>query len=185
MNAGEAGNGAFSRVHSDEDAVPLSQPPGIAANGDVMSPARSFLCLSLAIFLGACQTGPTPEKPVTALADELYFQRYIKPIFATRCVSCHQGVNAPAGLSLVQRSGLYAPKKRDRAYVVPGDPSASLLLTSIESGGSHPRTTPMVRGAMSEWELGALYEWIEDGAAWPQNPAGFIQPTLLIHRTAR
>jgi|JI6StandDraft_1071083.scaffolds.fasta_scaffold02472_6 hypothetical protein len=168
-----------------EDAGWLSQRSGIAANSGVMSPARSFLCLSLAAFFGSCHSGPTPEKPVTALADEVYFQRYVKPIFATRCVSCHQGVNAPAGLSLVQRSGLYAPRKRDRAYVVPGDPSASLLLTSIEPGGSHPRTTPMVRGAMSEWELGALHEWIEDGAAWPDNPAGFIQPALLRHRTAR
>jgi len=148
-----------------------------------MSSVRLLFYLSCIAVLGGCESGPTPEKPVTALADDVYFQRFIKPIFATRCVSCHQGINAPAGLSLVQRSGLYAPRKRDRAYVVPGDPSASLLLTSIEPGGSHPRTTPLVSGALSEWELGALYEWIEDGAVWPDNPAGFIQPSVLKHRT--
>ena len=149
----------------------------------MMLPARTLFCLPLLALLGACKSGPTPEKPKVAIADTKYFVTYIKPLFAMRCVSCHEGDNAPAGLSLVQRSGLYAPRKRNKAYVVPGDPSASLLLTAIEPGGSHPRTTPLVAGGLSEWELGALHEWIEDGAHWPDNPEGFIRPLSLIHRT--
>lgn len=35
---------------------------------------------------------------------------------------------------------------------------------------------PRVRGTLTDWELGALHEWIEDGAFWPDNPDGFIQP---------
>ncbi|MES2594137.1 MAG: c-type cytochrome domain-containing protein [Verrucomicrobiota bacterium] len=147
------------------------------------SPVRSLFCLSLLATLGACKSGPTPEKLKVAIADTDYFVRYIKPIFAMRCVSCHEGVYPPAGLSLVQRSGLYAPRKRNKAYVVPGDPSASLLLTAIEPGGSHPRTTPLVAGGLSDYEMGALYEWIEDGAHWPDNPNGFVYPLSLIHRT--
>ncbi len=147
-----------------------------------MSPARLLPCFALIALMASCQSETTPDKPVTALADDIYFVSYIKPIFATRCVSCHQGINAPAGLSLVQRSGLYAPRRKARAYVVPGDPSASLLLTAIEPGGSHPRTSPRVTGTLSDWEMGALYEWIEDGAPWPDNPQGFIQPATDLHR---
>ena len=149
----------------------------------MMSPVRAFLCLSMFALLGACKSGPTPEKPRAAIADTDYFVRYIKPVFAMRCVSCHQGANAPSGLSLVQRSGLHAPRKRNKPYVIPGDPSASLLLTAIEPGGSHPRTTPLVAGGLSDWEMGALYEWIEDGAYWPDNPEGFVQSPSMMHRT--
>ncbi|MBV6500529.1 MAG: hypothetical protein CJBNEKGG_03010 [Prosthecobacter sp.] len=138
--------------------------------------SRLSICLVIATLLAGCKSRPAPEKPVQALAETEYFLRYIKPLFATRCVACHRGAAAPAGLSLVQRSGLFAPRKRDRAFVVPGDPSASLLLTSVEASGSHPRTIPRVRGTLTDWELGALHEWIEDGAFWPDNPDGFIQP---------
>jgi hypothetical protein len=29
-------------------------------------------------------------------------------------------------------------------------------------------------------EVDILYEWIEDGAYWPDNPAGFLQPRAVI-----
>lgn len=136
--------------------------------------------LPLLLAVTSCGTSTTPEKPVHALAQDEYFASYIKPILAARCVSCHRGQDAPAGLSLVQRSGLYAPRKKARAYVVPGNPEASLLLTSIDYGGSHPRTSPLVTGALTDMEMGALHEWIEDGAYWPDNPAGFIQPAVPV-----
>lgn len=147
-----------------------------------MTPARLLPCLLVTALMASCQSETSPEKPVKALADEMYFVQYVKPLFATHCVSCHRGSNAPAGLSLVQRSGLYAPRRNGRAFVVPGDPSASLLLSAIEPGGSHPRTIPRVTGSLNDWELGALYEWIEDGAYWPDNPEGFVQPVTALHR---
>jgi mono/diheme cytochrome c family protein len=140
----------------------------------------AFVLFSVVLLLLVTSCGTktaAPEKPVHALAEDEYFATYIRPLFASRCVSCHRGQDAPAGLSLVQRSGLYAPRRKGRAYVVPGDPAASLLMTAVEPGGSHPRTMPLV--ALTEVELGALYEWIEDGAYWPDNPAGFVQPAAL------
>jgi hypothetical protein len=132
-----------------------------------------------ALVLDACKSRETtPEKPIHALADEEYFVTYVKPILETRCLTCHQGQHPPAGLSLVQRSDLFAPKKRWRAYVVPGDPQASLLLTSISPGGRHPRTIPPLEGNLTESELGALWEWIEDGAVWPDAPEGFLRAQI-------
>lgn len=136
---------------------------------------------ALALFLVACASRPVaPEDPVEALAGRDYFVTYVKPILETHCLRCHQGADAPAGLSLVQRSGAYAPRKRDRAFIVPGDPDASLLLTSIMRGGGHPLTLPRLDITLTDYEIGALHEWIEDGAFWPDNPDGFLQPRYTI-----
>jgi hypothetical protein len=95
-------------------------------------------------------------------------------------LACHRGKQPPAGLSLVQRSGLHAPRKRDRPYVIPGDPWASVLLTSVVSGGTHP---PVAGGPLlTEGQISTFFEWIEDGAFWPDNPYGFLQPKRPVVR---
>ena len=135
-----------------------------------------------ACLLSACASKPpvAPEEPFEALAGHSYFMQYVRPILETNCLSCHQGAHPPAGLSLVQRSGAYAPRRRGRAFIVPGDPERSLLYTAITPGGSHPRTLPLATAGLTDYDIGALHEWIEDGAHWPDNPEGFLQPRYPI-----
>lgn len=135
---------------------------------------------ALGLFLAACASKPAPEKPVIALAERDYFMQYVKPVLETQCLRCHQGADAPAELSLVQRSGVYAPKKRNRAFIVPGNPESSLFYTALLPGGSHPRTIPSLESGLTESDIGALHEWIEDGAYWPDNPDGFLRPRFTI-----
>lgn len=137
---------------------------------------------ALGLFLAACASKPppAPEHPVEALAGRDYFVTYIKPVLESQCLRCHQGANPPAGLSLVQRSAAYAPRKRGRAFIVPGDPAASLLLTAVMSDGSHPLIVPRLDVTLTAYDIGALHEWIEDGAHWPDNPDGFLQPRYAI-----
>lgn len=141
-----------------------------------------FTALVGACLLAGCASKPpvAPEEPVDALAGHSYFMQYVRPILETNCLHCHQGARAPAGLSLVQRSGAYAPRRRGRAYIVPGDPENSLLYTAIAPGGSHPRTLPLAGAGLTDYDIGALHEWIEDGAHWPDNPEGFLQPRYPI-----
>lgn len=137
--------------------------------------------LLLGLFLTACKLGTTPERPVHALAEDQYFVQFVRPLLETKCLRCHNG-DFPAGrLSLTQRSGVYVPRKRDRAYIVPGDPEASRFLTSIRPGGSHPRTTPSLDSTLTPFDLAVLHEWIEDGAYWPDNPTGFLQPRQIVY----
>lgn len=137
---------------------------------------KSFTLASAAVLLlAACASKPAPENPVVALAEGDYFVKYVKPVLETQCVGCHQGVDAPAGLSLVQRSGAYAPRRRGRAFIVPGDPASSLLYTAVIPGGTHPSVMPRLDAGLTGYDIGALHEWIEDGAYWPDNPAGFLQ----------
>lgn len=140
-----------------------------------------LLCLILSLaWMAACTHKTDPEHPFEAVAGHGYFMQYVKPVLETHCLPCHQGSHPPAGLSLVQRSSLYAPRRYGRAFVVPGDPGASRLLTSVAQGGSHPGNHggPMLSGS----EVDILYEWIEDGAYWPDNPAGFLQPWVFVPR---
>jgi hypothetical protein len=137
------------------------------------------LCLGLAL-LAACSHKTDPTHPFEAVAGHEYFVQYVKPVFEYRCLSCHQGSEPPAGLSLVQRSGLYAPRRYGRAFVVPGDPHASRLLTAVSEGGNHPGQSLGLMITPAETDI--LYEWIEDGAHWPDNPAGFLQPRVYVPR---
>jgi hypothetical protein len=59
--------------------------------------------------------------------------------------------------------------------VVPEDPYASRLLTSVVEGGRHPRVIGL-EPLLTDPQIDVLHEWIEDGAYWPDNPAGFLQP---------
>jgi hypothetical protein len=132
------------------------------------------------LLLAACARKPAPERPFEALAGHGYFVKYLKPVLETRCLNCHRGADAPAGLSLVQRSALHAPRKNARPFVVPGDPGASLLYGAVSSPAGHPRVSsgPL----LDEWETAIVYEWIEDGAFWPDAPDGFLRPRVLVPR---
>ena len=89
---------------------------------------------------------------------------YPKPVLETRCLAYHREKQPPAGLSLVQ-------------HVIPGKPWASVWLTSVVSGATHP----LVAGGplLSEGLISSLFEWIEDGAFWPDNPYGSCNPKGL------
>lgn len=55
---------------------------------------------------------------------------------------------------------------------------ASRLLTSVAESGHHPRVVN-IQPLLTPTQTDILYEWIEDGAHWPDNPAGFLQPRPL------
>ena len=115
----------------------------------------------------ACARQTGPERPVVTLAKHDYFMMYPKPVLETRCLAYHRGKQPPAGLSLVQ-------------HVIPGNPWASVWLTSVVSGGTHP----LVAGGplLSEGLISSLFEWIEDEAFWPDNPYGVLQPERPVLR---
>ena len=132
------------------------------------------------LVLAACARKPLPERPFEALAAHGYFVQYLKPVLETRCLYCHRGANPPGGLSLVQRSSLFAPRRNARAFVVPGDPNASFLLTAVSGTSGHPRVS--AGPLLDERQAAILHEWIEDGAFWPDSPDGFLQPRVHLPR---
>ena len=77
-------------------------------------------------------------------------------MFAGRCVFCHSGPGAEAGLDLSTYEGLMAGSESG-AVLVPGDPEASLLIQRQSGASDH-------FGQVLDDELEALRAWVRDGA---------------------
>jgi hypothetical protein len=92
-----------------------------------------------------------------------FFEKRIRPIFATRCQSCHNPKVGTAGLDLTSVSGLR--KGADSGpVIVPGDTEKSRLLQVV---GYQERIKMPPTGKLADDELAQLREWVKVGAPWP------------------
>lgn len=100
--------------------------------------------------------GSTPTSENLAL-----FQSRIAPLFASRCLDCHDSAVRQGGLDLSRRESALSGGDHGNA-IVPGNTEASLVwqLTVSEA-------MPQNRPPLSPAEAGSLREWINAGAHWP------------------
>ena len=102
-----------------------------------------------------------------------FFEEEIRPVLATRCLSCHSEALQTSGLSLASRESSLRGGGRGPA-ITPGRPDESLLLKAIERTG--PLQMPPA-GPLADAEIEAFRTWIREGAAWgdpPGNPASAV-----------
>ena len=102
-----------------------------------------------------------------------FFEEKIRPVLATRCLSCHSEALQTSGLSLASRESALLGGGRGAA-ITPGRPDESLLIHAIERSGTlqMPPT-----GALADSDIAAFRKWIRDGAAWgdpPGDPASAV-----------
>lgn len=102
----------------------------------------------------------------TALADNAvdWFERRVRPVLGTECWSCHGPQLQQGGLRLDSLESMLKGGGRGPA-VVPGDPSASVLLRALRQEG--PQMPP--GGALSAETVADFAKWIKDGAVWPSS----------------
>ena len=95
----------------------------------------------------------------------------IHPILASRCLSCHAGPKAQAGLDLTSRESALR-------VLSPGDPQSSMMLARVE--GRTGRQMPPTGKPLDAKQIDALRSWITDGAPWADlkqtAPTGWIAP---------
>src|SRR4051794_18892788 len=104
--------------------------------------------------------------PMAAMAaDEGEFRTRVAPIFASRCVRCHNEKKPGGGLSLATAQGLRAGGQSGPA-VVSDRPEESLLLVLIT--GRKP-DMPRNGAPLSADQVAAIRLWIEQGAPWPED----------------
>jgi hypothetical protein len=117
-------------------------------------PVRVSLAL-IAGLLASGARGDDDESP-------RFFESRIRPLLVARCYECHAGDNVEGGLRLdvpdsLSKGGDSGPP------VVPGDPTASLLVAAIRYDDL--QMPPDER--LSDQEQADVEEWVRRGAFWP------------------
>jgi hypothetical protein len=110
----------------------------------------------------ACAQEATSSEP-------LRFNRDIRPILSDNCFSCHgpDAAHRQAGLRLDLRDEAIKPAESGDTAIVPGKPTASMLVMRIEStdaGESMP--PPKSHKRLSPAQKERLKRWIAEGAEY-------------------
>jgi hypothetical protein len=117
-----------------------------------------FLC-ALAVFAAAARAADAPS----------YAE--LQPVFLQRCVLCHSGASAAAGLELDTLEGLRKGATRG-PVVVPGQPAHSELIKRLK-GQSLPRMPLTGPPWVDDGDIARIERWIAAGlpAGAPVKPA--------------
>jgi Protein of unknown function (DUF1553)/Protein of unknown function (DUF1549)/Planctomycete cytochrome C/Concanavalin A-like lectin/glucanases superfamily len=114
----------------------------------------------------------------TSLADEVNFNRDIRPILADKCFACH-GPDAKAlqgGLRLDLYSSVTSPADSGRTAIVTGQPSQSELILRITSDDTDQiMPPPESHKSLEETEKKLLKSWIANGAEYKEHWS-FLSP---------
>jgi ankyrin repeat protein/mono/diheme cytochrome c family protein len=109
-----------------------------------------------------------------AIAPEAYsaspidFQRDVQPIFRDHCLSCHGPDQAMNGFRLDRRAD--AMRGGTQTDIGPGNAEGSRLYHRVAGTSLGQQMPP---GApLSEAQIETIKQWIDDGAAWPDEVAG-------------
>jgi len=113
--------------------------------------------------------GPDDEATAARPADPPpaaeAFEREVRPLLISRCVSCHGPKVAKGGLRLDTREFL-ARGEDDEPVVRPGDPDASPLIRAVRREGDL-KMPP--KGKLDPEEVAVLTRWVHEGASWPDD----------------
>lgn len=101
--------------------------------------------------------------PLPVCAQTIDFVSAIHPLLAKRCIGCHGGDNPQGGLSLTSRILMLKGGATGPA-AVPGRSAESLMIKRIT--GKSGQLMPLGSPKLSEHEVKALSDWIDQDAPW-------------------
>src|SRR5437763_17142740 len=100
--------------------------------------------------------------PALCRAQEVEFNRDIRPIFSDKCYTCHgpDKSNRKSKLRFDTEAGAKVDLGGHFA-IVPGDPEKSELVRRITAGNKAMRMPPVYSGAtLSDREIGLIRDWV-------------------------
>ena len=104
-----------------------------------------------------------------AMAEETVdFNRDIRPIFNSQCISCHGGVKKGGGVSLQFEKDVRVAGKSGKIPVVAGHPEQSELIQRLTSHDVDDRM-PKEKPPLSAAQIELITRWIKQGAAWKKH----------------
>ena len=117
-----------------------------------------------------------PPLPPAATA-RVDFNRDIRPLFDERCANCHGASKQKGGFRLDQKAAALKGGDNHAPAIRPGESAASPLVQFV--AGQVPDMLMPPRGeALTPAQIGLLRAWIDQGAAWPDDPAAAAPPVL-------
>ncbi|MBC7948313.1 MAG: DUF1553 domain-containing protein [Chitinophagaceae bacterium] len=93
------------------------------------------------------------------------FSADVKPILNKNCITCHGGVRAKAGFSLLFREEALAKTESGKYAIIPGDPEGSEMIRRITLNDPEERM-PYRHDPLSKKDISTLKRWIRQGAEW-------------------
>lgn len=119
---------------------------------------KSVLIIGLLLFVLICYLWLMPSRTIDFSAD-------VKPILNKQCISCHGGVKAKGGFSVLFREEALAKTESGKPAIIPGDPDASEMIRRITANDPEERM-PYKHEPLSKEEIKILTQWIKQGAKW-------------------
>jgi hypothetical protein len=99
------------------------------------------------------------------------YARDVRPILEARCYSCHGAKKQKAGLRLDERASALRGGSDGVAAIRPGHATESELIRRVASPEVEEWMPPEGERLTPE-QVGILRAWIDQGAKWPDDPAG-------------
>ncbi len=97
--------------------------------------------------------------------EKVDFSADVKPIINKNCITCHGGVRAKAGFSLLFPEEALAKTESGKFAIIPGDPEGSEMIRRITLSDPEERM-PYRHEPLSKKEISILKCWIKQGAQW-------------------
>lgn len=96
------------------------------------------------------------------------FSAEVKPIINKHCISCHGGVKANGGLSLLFEEDAFAKTESGSPAIIRGDADHSEFFKRLITDDPELRM-PYNAAALSDDEIDILKRWINEGAKWGEH----------------
>jgi hypothetical protein len=104
------------------------------------------------------------------LAEQVSFNRDIRPILTSHCTACHGGVKEAGGISFVFREKALAIGESGNATIIPGKPEESELIKRVTSADPDDIMPQPDHGPpLSAADVAILRQWIREGAKWEEH----------------
>jgi uncharacterized membrane protein len=117
---------------------------------------------------------PLPTK-ATDSAPGVSFAKQIKPLLTSRCINCHHSGSMLGQLSLENRTMAFKPRVNG-PVILPSRPESSTLYLVLKLPPKNPKAMPPAGHRVTDREMNLIYDWIKQGAQWPEGKAGVITP---------
>ncbi|WP_235921052.1 DUF1553 domain-containing protein [Foetidibacter luteolus] len=100
--------------------------------------------------------------------EQIDYSTQVKPILNKKCITCHGGVKAKAGFSLLFREEALAKTESGKPAIIPGNPGESEMIRRLSLKDPEERM-PYQHEPLSGEEIDILTKWIKQGAQWGEH----------------